>query len=94
MHSVYAPAYHEALFKARVVGYEYEQLLNDYGFALLNLLQHFIVVLSVVDFVRTYSLELIRLIIGRMVIAANDAGCSALVGRLASPNKDSRILAR
>jgi hypothetical protein len=79
VHSVYVPAYHEALFKAGVAGYEYEQLLNDYEFGLLNLLQYFVVVLSVVDLVRVDSWELIRLIMGRIAASANEAACGELV---------------
>jgi hypothetical protein len=78
--TVYLPAYHEALINAGVAGYDYHQLLNDYRCGLLNLLQHFVVVLSVVDLVRADSLELIHLIVGRIAASTDDVGCGKLVG--------------
>lgn len=76
---VYLPEYHAALLNAGIDQYEYGQFLNDYRYGLLNELQHIVGALAVLDMVRDDSLELVRLIIGRLADAAVDAGCGELI---------------
>ena len=69
------PGYHRALVGGGVTGYTYSQFLDDYKYGLLNALQHMIGVLAVVDLARDDSLDLVRLVVGNVAAAADDAGC-------------------
>lgn len=75
----YLPEYHAALVDAGVKDYEYQQLLNDYRYGLLDALQHLIGALAIVDFDRPDAVDVVHLIIGNVAAAADDAGCGSLM---------------
>ena len=75
----YLPEYHNALLSHGVTGYEYGNFLNDYRYGLLDAVTRIIAILANVDLAREDSVEVERMVIGRMVSAAEDADCVELI---------------
>ena len=75
----YLPAYHDALVNSGVTLYDYQQFLNDYRFALLDRLSRIMTLLSDLNLTKEESVDMIRLRVGNMAGAAEDAGCADLV---------------